>query len=127
MLKERRITGIRYAPETDTLFVSLEPPAGPGIALPSPSGGASGGGGPTDLRTGQALLDADGHLVGIDLGGGHFSRTVFMAGPFERVARTLETNVLLTLTPLGEISGCRIEDAKEKVTNLAPNPYAPAG
>jgi hypothetical protein len=60
------------------------------------------------------LLDAAGHLVGVDLGGEGFARTVVMLGPHEAVAAQREAAV--TVRP-GEL---RIAAAGLPAT---PNPY----
>ncbi len=48
-------------------------------------------------RTARAslLLDAAGHLVGVDLGGEGFQRTVVMLGPHEAVASQRDSSVVV--------------------------------
>lgn len=49
----------------------------------------------TGARRASLLLDAAGHLVGVDLGGDAFARTAIMLGPHEAVASQRDANVVV--------------------------------
>jgi hypothetical protein len=93
MIQERRATSIRA--DGPDLVVSFEGEA------PSPT-------------RASLLLDHAGHLVGVDLGGEGFGRTVVMLGPHEAVATQREST--LVVRP-GEL---RVPAA---AAHALPNPY----
>lgn len=69
------------------------------------------------------LLDKDGFLVGIDLGGGGLSRVVVMLGPHEAVTRTETTRIELTRDASGHVAEIVIADAGASIKAGAKNPY----
>lgn len=87
-----------------------------------------GGGGTTVRRVGgQLLLDAQGFLVGIDLGGEGFERTVVMLGPHEKVDRTVPADVEVAYDAGGQPAEVRIAGARGAVRGGEKNPYVGVG
>lgn len=69
------------------------------------------------------LLNAAGHLVGIDLGGAGFQRLVVMLGPHEAVASTQPAEVEITSDARGCIAEIAIPSARAAVQADRGNPY----
>ena len=67
----------------------------------------------------QLLLDARGHLVGIDFGGEGMNRLVVMLGPHERVARTEDVRVSIE----GGGGTIRVQGSAAKLVAPGANPY----
>jgi len=69
----------------------------------------------------KLLLDADGHLVGVDLGDARGVRPIVMLGPHEKVERTVDAKIAVTAA--GEVYELRIEGATRAVRANEKNPY----
>ncbi len=95
---------MRYDASTDTYLLGLDPS---GDALPNRS-----------RRPATLLLDVQGHLVGVDLGGEGLARTVVMLGAHESVHSQREAEV--------EVSGgeVRVVGARALLPVGELNPYA---
>ncbi len=76
MIQDRKATGIRAT--AGEIVIAFEGEAGT-----------------TGARRVSLLLDASGHLVGVDLGGDAFARTAVMLGPHEAVASQREANAVV--------------------------------
>jgi hypothetical protein len=69
------------------------------------------------------LLDAEGFLVGVDLGGEGLARVLVMLGSHEKVARTTATAISVTGDASGTPMEIRIGWAKGAMRGGEPNPY----
>ena len=98
MLSERRAR-IVYDTGADVARLEVE---GAGEVKASPSEAAD-----------SLLLDRQGALVGVDLGGDGLSRMVVMVGAHEDVAMTKEAVVLLATDARGEPLEIRIANARK--------------
>jgi hypothetical protein len=107
MLKERKISEIRYDAASDTLYVTAGVEDAGGAGPPQATG-----------RRCQVLLDASGGIVGIDPGGSAFARTVLLRGAFEDVATTVEVDARVSLSA-GEIANIAIAGASTKLPKRA--------
>jgi hypothetical protein len=107
MLRERRIH--RYAYDAAADLVRLETDDAPGNS--------------EEIRKAALLLDARGHLVGVDLGGTGANRTVAMLGPHEAVHRMVDAEVRVTKTAAGDPSAICIPQAKTWIRTTELNPY----
>ena len=112
MLREERAARVVYDTKTDVLRVVCEHEAG---AITSRR----------ERVEAQLLLDAGGHLVGVDLGGEAFARTVVMVGAHEAVARTLPCTVdVVRDAKRGfDVLEVVVPEARSRVRGHEPNPY----
>ncbi len=80
---------------------------------------------PTKRATAQVdlLLDKDGFLVGVDLGGGGLSRVVVMLGPHEAVVRTQSAHIELARDTSGHVAELTIPGAAAAIKAASKNPY----
>jgi hypothetical protein len=69
------------------------------------------------------LLDKDGFLVGVDLGGGGLSRVVVMLGPHEAVARTESAQIEIVRDRDGHVAELTIFGAAAAIKAASKNPY----
>jgi len=114
MLNERPLRALRYDAATDEACLDV---GEPGEAPPT--------GRPRALL-GQLLLDAQGFLVGVDLGGEGLSRAIVMLGPHENVERTVGVELVVRGDASVGSSGAfevRIAGAKEALRADEKNPY----
>jgi GAF domain-containing protein len=72
----------------------------------------------------RLLLDRQGFLVGVDLGGAAVSRTLVMLGPHEAVERTVGARVVAIYDVKGELAGVDVHDARKAIRGTEKNPYA---
>ncbi|MEO8876379.1 MAG: hypothetical protein ABI461_12390 [Polyangiaceae bacterium] len=115
MLREERAKGLSYDSTADLLVVTT---------------GSDGAGSGSDKPFGhpksvplQLLLDAAGHLVGIDLGGEGMSRLVVMLGAHENVADTRNVVGMVHLGDDGLPSAIVISNARRVARAAEKNPY----
>ncbi len=113
MMREVRAARLVYDAKLDVLRVVCEHEAG---AITSRR----------ERVDGQLLLDAAGYLVGVDLGGEGFARTVVMAGPHEAVARTEPVSVDVVRDARGEgsVLEVAVTEARARARASEKNPYA---
>ncbi len=81
-------------------------------------------GGPTRTVRALLLLDANGFLVGIDLGGEALARVVVLLGSYEKVDRTVEAEVEVAYGTGAEPGEVRIRGARKAIRAAEANPYA---
>lgn len=80
-------------------------------------------GGSRKTLAGQLLLDRNGFLVGVDLGGEGLSRTVVMLGPHEKVERTHPAPLIVTYDAKGDPAEVEISHARAAIQAANKNPY----
>lgn len=106
MLREERATSSRFDATKGEFVVEI--------------GGAAGG--TTTAEELNLLVDAKGHLVGIDLGGEGIGRTVVMLGRHEDVADQRPARGAVTRSP-GGVARVTVFDAAKVIEVGARNPY----
>jgi hypothetical protein len=110
MIREERAQSVMYDTQTDVARIVVQ--AGPS-------------GGDKEAREVDLLLDAQGHLVGVDLGGEGFKRKVVMLGPHESVAGTRSARI--TIAHLAgqpdEIAELTVAGARAAIRAHEKNPY----
>jgi hypothetical protein len=114
MLNQCAARAIHYDPAADE--ATIEVARADSGAFSRPSSGV-----PRSPRVleGQLLLDADGFLVGVDLGG----EAVVMLGPHEKVARVSSAEVIVAWDAAGAPVEVRVRGAKEALRGSEKNPY----
>lgn len=112
MIREERARAVVYDNQTDVTRVLVGNDAGSGA-------------GTGERRAVDLLLDANGHLVGVDLGGEGFKRKVVMVGPHESVASTKPATVVMTHAAgqPDEVASIAIESARALIRGNEKNPY----
>lgn len=112
MLQEERAERIAYDASKDIARITTCT----GSGLPSD---------PAKRTTAEVdlLLDKDGFLVGVDLGGGGLSRVVVMLGPHEAVARTESAQIEIVRDASGHVAELVISGAGAAIKAAAKNPY----
>ncbi len=108
MLQEERAERIAYDAPLDIARVTTGLPGNPSSRATAE----------VDL-----LLDKDGFLVGVDLGGGGLSRVVVMLGPHEAVARTESARIEIVRDAGGHVAELVISRAGATIKAAAKNPY----
>ena len=108
MLQEERAERIAYDASKDVARITTGLPVDP----------AKRGTAKVDL-----LLDKDGFLVGVDLGGGGLSRVVVMLGPHEAVARTESAQIEVARDTSGHVAELTISRAATAIKAALKNPY----
>jgi hypothetical protein len=73
------------------------------------------------VRDATLLIDAAGHLVGLDLGDARGVRPIVMLGPHDVVERTVDSRVVIAAA--GADYEARIEGASRAVRGNERNPY----
>jgi hypothetical protein len=116
MLSERPARLFRYDAGTDEAHVHLAPQGGDAGRIAS--------GNPRKVD-GQLLLDAQGFLVGVDLGGEGLERAVVMLGPHEKVDRTEPAEIAVHADASGEAVELVIPGANAALRAGEKNPYLP--
>ena len=114
MLNQRAARAVLYDPAADE--ATIEVARADSGAFSRPSSGVSGG---PRVVEGQLLLDAEGFLVGVDLGG----EAVVMLGPHEKVARVSSAEVIVARDASGAPVEVRVRGAKEALRGGEKNPY----
>lgn len=106
MLRDFPARALVYDARSDEARVEVGPAAGAG-------------------RTVRALLllDANGFLVGVDLGGDELERAVVLLGPYEKVDRTVEADVVVTYDADGAPAKLGIRGAGGAIRAADANPY----
>jgi hypothetical protein len=110
MLNERAAQALHYDSPRDEARIDVSDEE------PRPAGKAR-------SLLGQLLLDAQGFLVGVDLGGEGVARTVVMLGPHEKVARTSPVELLVEPNSSGRPVVVRVGGAKGALRGGEKNPY----
>jgi hypothetical protein len=110
MLKQRAARALHYDPATDEARIEVSDVHAPPKGGPRPT-------------LGQLLLDSEGFLVGVDLGGEGLLRTVVMLGPHEKVARTSPAKVLVVSDASDGPIEVRVKGAKGALRGGEKNPY----
>jgi hypothetical protein len=105
MLNQHAARALRYDAATDEARIEVLPGSGTSS-------------GPRPIK-GQLLLDSEGFLVGVDLGG----EAVVMLGPHEKVARTSRADVVVVSDPAGAPVEVRVKHAKSALRGGQKNPY----
>src|ERR1700722_16728276 len=113
MLNDRHARLLRYDPATDEARIEVSD-AGSGPAL---------GAGKTRTIEGQLLLDAQGYLVGVDLGGEGLARAVVMLGPHEKVEETKPVTIVVHADASGGAAELVTAGAKAALRGGEKNPY----
>jgi hypothetical protein len=109
MIREERAQAIVYDPSTDTARIVVQTGDGPPAF---------------ERRKVDLLLDAKGHLVGLDLGGEGFKRKVVMLGPHESVASTAPASVSIAgVAGSDEVAEILVEGARHAIRAHEKNPY----
>ncbi len=108
MIREERASRLAYEPSRDVLHVVVEE-VSPGAAR-------------EDDAAVDLLLDAAGHLVGVDLGGEGFARIVVMLGPHEAVASSRPARARVAKLD-GRIAYVAFGDAKRAARGGDKSPY----
>jgi hypothetical protein len=119
MLREKRIACLEYEPSRDQLAISV---AGAGIVTDTAPTDVlhdvgSSGDHPTaklEVGTVSLLLDKEGNLVGVDLGGPEVHRVALMAGPHEAVSRKIEFLAKIVRDTKNEVAQVWIVGAKRQ-------------
>jgi hypothetical protein len=111
VLREERAKGISYDSAADLLTVDLT--QDPAQAAKSH---------PKSARI-TLLLDARGHLVGVDMGGDGPARLVVLLGKHEDVAETREVTAMLHYDSGGAPSAIAISNARRVALANEKNPY----
>ncbi len=96
MLREHRARGLEYDAKTGEARLAVE-------ELPERASWAE--------ASATLLLDGRGRLVGVDLGGEGFARTVVMLGGHEAVAEQRPARVRVARGPDGSVAEVRIANA----------------
>jgi hypothetical protein len=110
MLNESRAHALRYDEATDEARIDV-----------ADAGGAPAGS-PRTI-SGQLLLDANGFLVGVDLGGEGLARAVVMLGRHEDVASAEPAGLVVRGDASGATVEVRIKGAKAAIRAGEKNPY----
>ena len=71
----------------------------------------------------ELLLDGNGFLVGVDMGGGEMSRVVVMLGPHEAVAKVTSARVEVARDAKGHVAEITIEKARGAIQAAGRSPY----
>ena len=109
MIREERAQAIVYEPSTDTARILVQTGEGPPAFV---------------RREVDLLLDAKGHLVGLDLRGEGFKRKVVMLGPHESVASTATANVSIAHVAGGdEVTEILVQGARNAIRAHEKSPY----
>ncbi|MDB4994921.1 MAG: hypothetical protein JWM74_2353 [Myxococcaceae bacterium] len=110
MIREERAQSVMYDTQTDVARIVVQ--AGPS-------------GADKEAREVDLLLDAKGHLVGVDLGGEGFKRKVVMLGPHESVASTRPARITIAHVAgqPDEIAELTLEGARAAIRAHEKNPY----
>jgi hypothetical protein len=114
MIREERAQRVVYDNRTDVARIVVQAGAGGGDASRALEQM------PVDL-----LLDATGHLVGIDLGGEGFKRKVVMLGPHESVASTRPARIAIAHVAgqPDEVAEIVVDGARAAIRAHEKNPY----
>jgi hypothetical protein len=112
MLEDRQATAMTYDTAKDVARVTFE----------HSREHARSGTFPAAARA-QLLLDAQGFLVGVDLGEDRGQHIVVMLGPHEKVERTVPASIVVTRAAGANAYELVIEKAKALVRAAEKNPY----
>lgn len=118
MLREERATGISYDSAADLLTVVVFVDAGAVEGKATQAGQSH----PKSAAV-VLLLDAKGHLVGVDLGGEGMSRHVVMLGAHEDVAEQRNVTAMVHFADNGSPSAIVISNARRVARAAEKNPY----
>jgi hypothetical protein len=111
VLREERATGLRYDSAADLLTVDLVADYADGAKSHPKSAHV------------VLLLDARGHLVGVDLGGDAATRLVVMLGKHEDVAETRAVTAMVHFGTANAPSAIAISNARRVARANEKNPY----
>jgi hypothetical protein len=114
MLQEERAERIAYDTSKDIARITTGLPLGTGQAVHVEK---------RETAKVDLLLDKDGFLVGVDLGGGGLSRVVVMLGPHEAVARSESAQIEIARAPSGHVSELTIFGAAAAIKAASKSPY----
>lgn len=119
MLREERPKGLSYDSTGDLLTVDLAGDLAGDFAGDSARSAKSH---PKSVRV-TLLLDAAGHLVGVDLGGDGAQRLVVMLGRHEDVSETREVTAMVHFDGSSAPSAIVISNARRVALANEKNPY----
>ena len=114
MLHEERAERIAYDASKDTAHITTGLPVDPGQVVHFDN---------RETVQVDLLLDKDGFLVGVDLGGGGLSRVVVMLGPHEAVTRSESARVEVARDASGHVAEISIPRAAAAIRASSKNPY----
>jgi hypothetical protein len=110
MFREERAVRVVYDAQNDTVRLVCDA-GGSGVTAKYSRGDV------------QLLLDRDGHLVGVDLGGEALQRTVVMLGPHEAVATTVPWQAGVLRNARGSVVEVAFAGAREHGRAHEKSPY----
>jgi hypothetical protein len=115
VLREERAKGLTYDSQADVLTVDLAVKLERDPAQAAKSH-------PKSARV-TLLLDARGHLVGVDMGGDGPSRLIVMLGKHEDVSETREVTAMVHFESSGAPGAIAISNARRVALANEKNPY----
>jgi hypothetical protein len=116
VLREERATGLSYDSAADLLTVDLVADHADGDSMHTAKSH------PKSARV-TLLLDARGHLVGVDMGGDGPGRLVVLLGTHEDVAETREVTAMVHFESGGDPCAIAISNARRVAHANEKNPY----